>query len=91
MNTQSFTALEYDKLRELVRRYAQTPMGASRLENLQPLNDRTELQRNLEAVAECVALRERGAGYSFADVAAPENSLAILRIENAALEPIAML
>ena len=91
MNTQSFTALEYDKLRELVRRYAQTPLGAKQLENLQPLADRTELQRNLGAVAECVALRERGAGFSFADVAEPRDSLAILRIENAALDPLAML
>ncbi|MEP6925839.1 MAG: endonuclease MutS2 [Pyrinomonadaceae bacterium] len=91
MNTQSFTALEYDKLRDLVRRYAQTPMGANLSGNLQPLTDRNELQRNLDAVAECVALRERGTGYSFADVAEPKNSLAILRIENATLEPIAML
>lgn len=91
MNTQSFTALEYDKLLGLVRRSAQTPMGASLLENLRPLDDRAELQRNLDAVTECVALKERGAGYSFADVAAPENSLAILRIENATLDPLAML
>ncbi len=91
MNTQSFTALEYDKLRELVRRYAQTPLGAVRLGNLQPLDDRNELRRNLDAVAECVALRERGAGFSFADVAEPRDSLAILRIENATLAPLAML
>ena len=91
MNTQSFTALEYEKLLALVRRYAQTPMGARRLENLRPLDNRSELQRNLDAVAECVALRERGAGFSFADVAEPKNSLAVLRIENATLEPIAML
>lgn len=91
MNTQSFTALEYDNLRSLVRRYAQTPMGARALENLQPITDRDELQRNLLAVDENVALRERGAGYSFADVANPTESLNVLRIENATLEPLSML
>ncbi|HZH34667.1 MAG TPA: endonuclease MutS2 [Pyrinomonadaceae bacterium] len=91
MNQQSFSALEYDKLRALVRRYAQTPMGRTRSESLQPIEERGELERNLEAVAECAALRERGAGYSFADVADPAQYLAVLRIENAALEPLAML
>lgn len=91
MNDQSFQALEYSALRELVRRSAQTPLGARRLENLQPLAARDELQRNLDAVAEMVALRERGASFSFVDVADPTDSLAILRIENATLEPLAML
>lgn len=91
MNTQSFTALEYDKLLVLVRRYAQTPMGENLLARLQPVSERDELQRNLNAVSECVAMRERGAGYSFSDVREPSDSLAILRIENATLEPLAML
>ena len=91
MNTQSFSALEYDNLRRLARRYAQTPLGASLLENLQPIESRAELQRNLDALGECVALKERGAGFSFADISNPESSLNILRIENATLEPLAML
>jgi DNA mismatch repair protein MutS2 len=91
MNTQSFSALEYDKLRALLIRYAQTPMGAGRIEDLQPVQDRAELQRQLEAVAETVALKERGAGFNFSSIADPSDSLAILRIENAALEPLAML
>lgn len=91
MNTQSFSALEYDKLRRLVGRYAQTPMGGERIADLQPVQDRAELQRQLDAAAETVALKERGAGFNFADVANPAQSLAILRIENAALEPLAML
>jgi DNA mismatch repair protein MutS2 len=91
MNTQSFSALEYDKLRALVRRYAQTPMGAARLDDLQPVTERRDLQRNLDAVRECAALKERGANFSFADIADPSLALAVLRIENAALEPLAML
>ena len=91
MNNQSFSALEYSNLLGLVRRYAQTPMGASRLNDLQPLADSTELQRNLDAVAESIAIRERGANFSFADIADPTEPLGILRIENAALEPLQML
>ncbi|MDQ4120783.1 MAG: endonuclease MutS2 [Acidobacteriota bacterium] len=91
MNTQSFSALEYDKLRRLLTRYAQTPMGAARIEELQPVQDRAELQRQLDAVAESVALKERGAGFNFSNIANPADSLSILRIENAALEPLAML
>jgi DNA mismatch repair protein MutS2 len=91
MNQQSFTALEYTNLRQLMRRYAQTPMGADRLESLEPLPNRDELQNALNAVDECVALRERGAKYSFSNINDPGESLAVLRIENAALEPLAML
>lgn len=91
MNQQSFAALEYDKLRELVRRAAQTPMGAKLSANLQPIESRADLQRELNAVAENVALRERGASFSFADVYNPTESLGILRIENAVLEPLQML
>ena len=91
MNTESFSALEYDKLRSLVERYAQTPMGRARVAELQPVQDRAELQRQLNGVGETVALKERGAGFSFSDVTNPFQSLAVLRIENAALEPLAML
>jgi DNA mismatch repair protein MutS2 len=91
MNTQSFTALEYDNLLLLVQRYAQTPMGARAVTKLQPISERNELKRVLAAVDENVALRERGASYSFADVGDPTDSLSVLRIENATLEPLAML
>ena len=91
MNNQSFAALEYHDLLELARRFAQTPLGANRIADLQPLNDRAELQRSLDAVDESVKLRERGASFSFADIADPSDSLSFLRIINATLEPLMML
>lgn len=91
MNDQSFLALEYNNLTALIRNYAQTPLGRSRFDNLQPLADRDRLEVDLTAIAELVFLRERGAGFSFADVADPTDSINILRIQNAALEPLAML
>jgi DNA mismatch repair protein MutS2 len=49
---QSLTTLEYGKLLALIARHAQTPMGKGRLENLQPLTSRLELDANLQAAAE---------------------------------------
>jgi DNA mismatch repair protein MutS2 len=91
MHDQAFATLEYDKLRALVRRGAQTPMGRSRVEELAPIDDLRKLRRELMAVAECVELRRRGVSWSFSEMADPAEALARLRIEGATLEPMAML
>ena len=43
MNQQSFGVLEYDGLRGLVRRAAQTPAGRARVDGLAPMDDLAEL------------------------------------------------
>ncbi|MDT4898331.1 MAG: mismatch repair protein MutS2 [Acidobacteriota bacterium] len=91
MHEQAFATLEYDKLRALVRRGAQTPMGRARVEELAPIDDLQKLRRELMAVAECVELRRRGVSWSFSEMADPAEALARLRIEGATLEPLAML
>src|SRR5918998_1498351 len=91
MNQQSFGVLEYDGLRELVRRGAQTPAGRARVDALAPLDDLAELRRALRAVSECVSLRARGGAWSFSELADPEELIARLRIEGAILEPLALL
>jgi DNA mismatch repair protein MutS2 len=91
MHDQAFTTLEYDKLREVVRRGAQTPMGRARVRELAPLDDLEGLRRALAAVSEYMALRQRGAAWSFTELADPGESLARLHIEGAALEPLAIL
>ncbi len=91
MNEQAFGVLEYEGLRALVRRGAQTPMGRARADALMPLDDRTTLQHALDAVAEGLELRRRGAGWSFSELADPTDALARLRIEGAVLEPLALL
>ena len=58
MNETTFTALEYEKLCELLSRYAQTPMGKARLENLTPLTSRLELEKDLKAISETILLNE---------------------------------
>ncbi|HKP72280.1 MAG TPA: MutS2/Smr-associated SH3 domain-containing protein, partial [Pyrinomonadaceae bacterium] len=91
MNEQAFGVLEYDGLRALVRRGAQTPMGRARVDGLAPLGDVEEVRRSLQAVAECVELRRRGGAWSFSELADPQESIARLRIEGATLEPLPLL
>jgi DNA mismatch repair protein MutS2 len=91
MHEQAFATLEYDKLRALVRRGAQTAMGRERAGALAPIDDLLRLRRELSAVAECVELRRRGIFWSFSEMADPSEALARLKIEGATLEPLAIL
>jgi DNA mismatch repair protein MutS2 len=88
---QSLTTLEYGKLLALVARYAQTPMGRARLENLQPLTSRLELERDLRGVAETFQLGERQVSWRFSELADPTGAIAVLKIKNAALDPHSLL
>src|SRR5687767_2138221 len=91
MNPQAFGILEFDQLRQLVRRHAQTDMGRARVAALEPFDDLEPLRHALTAVGEAISLRARGAWFSFDGVADPSESIARLKIEGAALEPLAML
>jgi DNA mismatch repair protein MutS2 len=91
MHDQAFATLEYDKLRAVVRRGAQTPMGRDLAGALEPIDDLVKLRRELSAVAECVELRRRGVSWSFSEMADPAEALARLKIEGATLEPLAIL
>ncbi|HEX8773618.1 MAG TPA: Smr/MutS family protein [Pyrinomonadaceae bacterium] len=91
MNPQAFRTLEYDELRALVRRGAQTAAGRARVDALAPLDDLSQLRKALRAVAECVELRQRGASWSFGEMADPGDALARLGIEGTSLEPLAIL
>src|SRR5436305_1970219 len=91
MNEQAFATLEYEDLRALVRRHAQTPMGRARADALAPLASREEVRRALRAVSECAELRARGVRWSFGELADPHEALARLRIEGTLLEPLPLL
>jgi DNA mismatch repair protein MutS2 len=91
MNEQAFATLEYEDLRALVRRHAQTPMGRARADALAPLSSREEVRRALRAVSECAELRSRGVRWSFGELADPAEALARLRIEGTLLEPLTLL
>jgi DNA mismatch repair protein MutS2 len=91
MNEQAFGVLEYDSLRALVKRGAQTPMGRVRADALAPMDDLDAVRRALQTVSECLELRRRGAGWSFSELADPSESIARLKIEGALLDPLALL
>jgi DNA mismatch repair protein MutS2 len=91
MHEQAFKILEYPELRALIRRGAQTPMGQARVEALRPLTSVAELEKQLAAVAECVSLRKRGGAWTFSELGDPDEKLALLQVEGATLEPMAIL
>jgi DNA mismatch repair protein MutS2 len=91
MHDQAFTTLEYDKLRALFRRGAQTPVGRARADALVPLDELPKLRRELTALSECVELRRRGVTWSFTEMADPQEAIARLQIEGTTLEPLTML
>jgi DNA mismatch repair protein MutS2 len=91
VNKQAFTTLEYQHLLQLVKRNAQTEAGERRVETLAPIDDVSELRRALAALAECVRLRTRGVKWYFNGLTDPSESIGRLRVENASLDPLAIL
>jgi len=91
MHEQAFKILEYDELRALIGRGAQTPMGQARVAALKPFADVAALRKELAAVAECVDLRKRGGTWTFSELGDPAEKLTLLRVEGTILEPFAML
>ncbi len=87
----SLDTLEYNKLLELVSRHAQTPMGVERFARLRPTEGRRELDNALAAVTETIDLSEKQVNWSFSGLDDPSDAVAILKIQNAALEPVVML
>src|SRR5439155_8437221 len=91
MNSQAFDILEFDSLRALVRRAAETEMGRGRVDELAPISDLDELRRALRAAAEAIELRERVGRFSFDGISDPTGSISRLKVEGTALEPLALL
>jgi DNA mismatch repair protein MutS2 len=91
VNKQAFTTLEYQHLLELIKRNAQTEAGQRRVEILAPLEDVSELRRELATLAECVTLRTRGVKWWFSGLTDPSEAIGRLRVEGASLDPLSIL
>jgi DNA mismatch repair protein MutS2 len=91
VNKQAFTTLEYQHLLELIKRNAQTEAGQRRVEALAPLEDVSELRRELAVLAECVTLRTRGVKWWFNGLTDPSEAIGRLRVEGASLDPLSIL
>jgi DNA mismatch repair protein MutS2 len=84
----SLNTLEYNKLLDLIARYAQTPMGRSYLENLEPMTNRRVLDQDLRNISETILLNEeKQVTWNFSELVDPSAAIAILKIRNATLEP----
>ena len=66
-------------------------MGRARIDALEPLEHLEALQRALREISEAMELRQRGARLSFEGITDPSAAIARLKIEGAALEPLAIL
>jgi DNA mismatch repair protein MutS2 len=91
MDNQAFATLEFNSLRVLLQRGAQTKMGWARIDALGPIDELKQLQRVLRETAESIELRQRGRRLSFAGIADPADSITRLRIDGTALDPLAIL
>src|SRR5439155_23841860 len=84
----SLNTLEFEALLGLVAGNAQTPMGRARIRGLRPLTSRLELEQALACVSETILLGEESRiSWSFSGLEDPGDAIAILRIQNATLEP----
>jgi DNA mismatch repair protein MutS2 len=66
-------------------------MGAARIRALRPITGRLELDNALAAIDQAIELNEKQITWSFSGIADPSDAVAILKIENAALEPNVLL
>ncbi len=88
----SLETLEFERLLELASSHAQTVMGVDRFAELRPFVSRRDLDAALSAIRETIYLNEdRQVSWSFSGMQDPTDAVAILRIQNATLEPNLML
>lgn len=91
MNDQAFAALEYDDLRQLLMRGAQTPQGRALVKNLAPLTNAEQVRHSLTAVSEAVRLRGKHGAWTFSELFDPTETLQLLHIERATLDALTLL
>lgn len=83
----SLETLNFERLLNLIASNAQTPMGKKRLLNLRPHKSKTKLHRDLKLIEEAHALAQENAYWSFFGIDDPSDTIALLKIKNAAIEP----
>lgn len=88
----SLETLEFNRLIQLLCDLAQTHMGRKMMLDLQPITDRSRLDRELSAISETILLNEeKQVSWSFSGLQDPQDALAVLKIRNTLLEPERML
>jgi DNA mismatch repair protein MutS2 len=82
----SARVLEFEPLRELLRGFTSSPLGAKRVSQLAPSNDRTWIERQHELTTEIREYRRVGGGLEFTQLLDIDDLLDKSRIVGAALE-----
>ncbi len=83
----SLETLQFNQLLSLIADRAQTPMGRRRTIGVRPQTSRSELERDLRAVVETLALAGDDISWTFSDLIDPDDAIALLKIRNTSLEP----
>ena len=91
MHTGALRALEWDRIVEVVRGFALTPLGAARLAELEPQSDPHRVSQLVAATAEGVKYLDANPAFSLNAPEDLEAVLAALAVEGRALEPIRLL
>jgi DNA mismatch repair protein MutS2 len=87
MQSAVLRALEFDRIVEMVRGFAMTPMGDGRLARLAPSSDRQQVARWLAATTETTKYLAANSLFPLRASAELPQTLAALAVEGRALEP----
>jgi DNA mismatch repair protein MutS2 len=88
MHSGTLRALEFDRVREALASFALTPMGAARLEQLEPKTGRRDVEVGLAETSEGVRLLADGGGVPLHAPSDLEDTLEALGVEGRPLEPL---
>jgi DNA mismatch repair protein MutS2 len=91
MQPSALRALEFDRIVEAVVGFAATPMGAERLERLEPSTDPPRVAQLLAATSETAKYVAAHKGFPFRDSADMPQTLSALAVEGRALEALRLL
>ena len=78
--------LEFDLLRQMLRGYAQSPIGQARLDALRPTADRAWIERQHQLTSEVRRFLRVGGRFDFSGLLDPQAMVEKSRIEGAALD-----
>lgn len=90
MHPGTLRALEFDRIVEVVRSLAATPLGRARLADLAPETDPARVESALALTTEAVRFLAECAGFALHAPSDLEETLDALAIEGRALEPLAL-
>ncbi|MPZ16837.1 MAG: hypothetical protein GEV06_02800 [Luteitalea sp.] len=87
MSPGTLRTLEFDRIVQVVRTFALTPLGARRVSTLQPATETVQVLRGLALTREVVAFHDEAGGFPLRANEGLDQALAALKIVGRAVEP----